>query len=209
MKRKITFALTACGRPDLLERTLYSFFKFNDYPIERFKIIDDSTIKGVNDKIIEKYPQIEWIHNTERLGQSKSLDILFEDITTEFIFHCEDDWEFEKKGFIEKSIEILDSDKKIIQAWIRGRGDTNGHPLIHGEEYDELIKDYGVWHGFSFNPALKRLSDYLLVKPYSSVGWETELNHKYMKELGFYAVSLHDKYVSHIGWGRHIQDAHG
>jgi len=64
----------------------------------------------------------------------------------------------------------------------------------------------GIWHGFTFNPGLRRLSDYLLVKPYESIGWETELSIKY-KELGYRAAILKDKHVEHIGWNRHIQDA--
>ena len=39
---KITMVLTSCGRNDLLEKTLDSFFKYNTYPIERYIIIEDS-----------------------------------------------------------------------------------------------------------------------------------------------------------------------
>ena len=204
----ITFSLTSCGRPDLLERTLNSFFKYNTYPIERYKIIDDSTHPELFEELIEKYPEIEWIFNTERLGQSASIDILYDDIYTPWIFHCEDDWEFLKEGFIEDSMLFME-DPKIIQCWLRGPNDTNGHPLIIGEEYDTLRFGYqGIWHGFSFNPGLKRLSDYLLAKPYSRIGWETEIN-KFYYDLGYYAVSLKDRYVEHIGWTRHVQDAKG
>ena len=41
-KDKITFILTSCGRLDLLERTLDSFFKFNTAEIERYIITEDS-----------------------------------------------------------------------------------------------------------------------------------------------------------------------
>jgi len=151
----ITFALTSCGRPDLLERTLDSFFKYNTYPIERYKIIDDSTTPEMFEELVAKFPQIEWTFNWERLGQSKSIDILYDDIDTEYIFHCEDDWEFQKSGFIEESLKFMGKDPMVIQAWLRGRNDTNGHPLIYGEEYDRLSFGYnGIWHGFSFNPVL-------------------------------------------------------
>ena len=98
----ITFALTSCGRPDLLERTLDSFFKHNKYPIKRYKVIDDSTKPELFEELVKKYPQIEWTFNADRLGQSASIDILYDDITTEYIFHCEDDWKFIKGGFIEE-----------------------------------------------------------------------------------------------------------
>jgi len=109
--KEVTFTLTACGRPDLLERTMDSFFKFNTYPIKRYKIIDDSADLEVNNALIEKYKEhnIEWIHNTERRGQTASIDTMYNDIDTEYIFHCEDDWQFTKESFILylKSMRIL------------------------------------------------------------------------------------------------------
>jgi hypothetical protein len=207
---KITFTLTACGRPDLLEKTMDSFFKFNTYPIEKFKIIDDSTTKGVNDRLIEKYKEhnIEWIHNTERLGQTKSIDIMYSDIDTKYIFHCEDDWEFTKHGFIEKSIPILEEHSYIVLVGLRAHNDTNGQPIeIYNKDFDLMAMNFqGIWHGFTFNPGLRRLAEYLLVKPYESIGWETELSIEY-KKLGYRAAILKDKHVEHIGWNRHIQDA--
>lgn len=210
MPKEITFALTSCGRPDLLMETLDSFVEQNDYPIARYKIIDDSAIPGINDAVMEKYLNIEWIHNTERLGQSKSIDILYDDIDTEYIFHCEDDWKFLAPGFIEKSIELLESDRLLLQAWLRGYDDVNEHPL-HEEKNGMRVVSYGyqgVWHGFSFNPGLRRLSDYMKVKPYSSLGWEKEINQFYMT-MGMYAVVLPQRFVEHTGWGRHMQDAKG
>ena len=31
MKKEITFVLTSCGKTDLLDKTLESFFKYNSY----------------------------------------------------------------------------------------------------------------------------------------------------------------------------------
>jgi hypothetical protein len=209
MHKEITFALTSCGRPDLLERTIDSFMDKNNYPIARYKVIEDSAVKGVNNHLIEKYPFIEWIHNEKQLGQSASIDILYSDIETEYIFHCEDDWKFLKGGFIEESIKYLEEGKRAMQVWLRGPNDTNGHPLIKHEPFDIVGDNFqGIWHGFSFNPGLRRLKEYLLAKPYSSVGWETELN-RFYKERGYYSISLKERYIEHIGWGRHMQDAKG
>ena len=41
-KINVTFVLTSCGRMDLLEQTLDSFFKYNEYPIDRYLITEDS-----------------------------------------------------------------------------------------------------------------------------------------------------------------------
>ena len=208
--KEITFTLTACGRPDLLERTMDSFLKFNTYPIKRYKIVDDSAVVGVNDALIEKYKSlgIEWKHNTARTGQTESIDEMYSDIDTEYIFHCEDDWQFTEYGFIEKSIPVLEANPNIILVGLRAHNDTNGQPIeYYNEEFDLMSLNFnGIWHGFTFNPGLRRLADYLLVKPYKSIGWENDLSIKY-KELGFRAAILKEKHVEHIGWNRHIQDA--
>ena len=42
MEEKVTFVLLSCGRLDLLEKTLNSFLRYNNYPIERYIIVEDS-----------------------------------------------------------------------------------------------------------------------------------------------------------------------
>ena len=125
---RITFVMTACGRPDLMEKTLDSFFKFNTAPIDRFIITEDSAdpeifieCKKFNDK---KYNnKLEFIFNEKKLGQARSIDLAYSMIDTEYIFHCEEDWEFYGNEFIEQSISILEADETVLQAWIRPKSD--------------------------------------------------------------------------------------
>ena len=44
-------------------------------------------------------------------------------VNTDYIFHLEDDWEFYKIDFIQKSIEILNEDDKILQPVLRPKND--------------------------------------------------------------------------------------
>jgi hypothetical protein len=207
--KEVTFALTSCGRPDLLERTMDSFLQLNTYPIKKYLITEDSAVIGVNDSLIEKYKDlnIEWISNESRLGQITSIDNMYSKIETEYIFHCEEDWLFTDNSFIEKSLEILENDSKILQVWLRAQNDTNGHPVeFFNDKYDFMKVGHCVaWNGFSFNPGLRRLSDYNLIKPFKSVGHEHNISIKYA-ELGFKAAILKTKHVEHIGWHRHIKD---
>ena len=224
-KKEITFALKTCGKPDLLEKTMDSFFQKNTYPITKYIIIEDSNIIGINDTLKEKYKEydIEWIENNPKLGQIKSIDKMYSNITTEYIFHCEEDWLFTKESFIEKSLEILEYDKKILNVWLRSLYDTNGHPVEHqifnvnGIEYRLLSLGYlNAWHGFSLNPGLRRLSDYNLIKPFYDlvdikiinsgvyVDFESEIGIAY-KNKGFRSVILTEKHVEHIGWNRSVR----
>ena len=41
--KDVSLVVTSCGRFDLLERTLDSFFKYNTYPIKEVIITEDST----------------------------------------------------------------------------------------------------------------------------------------------------------------------
>lgn len=213
--KKITFALTACNRPDLLEITMDSFFEFNTYPIERFIISEDSGIMGVNDHLIEKYKDrnIEWIINPRPLGQIQTIDNMYSLINTEYIFHCEEDWRFTDYSFIEKSLNIMEKEPKILQVWLRAHNDTNGHPIIpDNNEYDIMMLHWANgWGGFSFNPGLRRLSDYKLIERYQltpkegSALTEFKTSIKYTN-LGYRAAILKTKHVEHIGWNRHVKN---
>ena len=52
--RKITFVLTSCGRVELLNKTLESFFKFNDYQLEKMYLVEDSFDHNVYSQIKKK-----------------------------------------------------------------------------------------------------------------------------------------------------------
>ncbi len=224
MQANVTLAITSCGRMDLLERTLRSFFKFNTYPISKTIIVDDSGGKFDSDRIATLIPgDFQFLINDVNIGQTRSIDRLYSQINTNYIFHCEDDWEFYAPGFIEESLSILDSNPNILTVWIRAHDDTNGHPLteclpINGGLYNKfLVKDYmNAWSGFTLNPGLRRLSDYLKLAPFSELTILTPLKNKtvasegdlsiHYKNLGFSAVISNkvDGYVRHIGYANHI-----
>lgn len=212
--RGVTVVCTSCGRPDLLERTIDSFFKFNTYPIKEFIVIEDSGVANINELAQKKWPEIKWMQNKNRLGQVKSIDRAYDGVKTEYIFHLEEDWQFYRSGFIEKSIPILESDPKILQVWIRALHDLNGHKTFPTpNSYRILSTNYkNLFHGFSWNPGLRRLSDYKRVAPFSSLTTfnpakagqsEIEIG-KIYHQLGYYAVVLKDGYVRHIGQNRHV-----
>ena len=231
----VTVVLTSCGRVDLLEKTLDSFFKFNTYPIERFIITEDSAQEEVFDacdELNKKYNNsLEFMFNENKLGQSKSIDKAYSTVTTKYVFHCEEDWEFYRHGFIEDSIRILSASEKILQAWIRQKNDRilnkiservfelNGMKVravlpasFSTGDFNEdgtpmIVRDY---MGFSWNPGLKRMSDYrLLNNGYTGMVREHLVDHWY-RDQGFIVVSLsvddNDGYVKHIGWDRRAGD---
>lgn len=212
---KVTFVLTSCKRFDLLEPTLRSFLKYNTYPIEEYIIIEDSPDIEKLNRVLKKFPGIKFktLFNDPQLGQLRSIDKAYSFVKTEFIFHCEDDWLFYRHGFIEKSFSIFLEKEKIINVWLREQNDTNQHPLeseVHqtadGVRYKYLKTGFqGGFHGFTFNPGLRRTKDYELIKPYANWPDEIDLSNEYYHKYQFRGVILTEGYVKHLGDHRKIR----
>ena len=209
----ITFCMTTCNRNDLLFRTIDSFIKLNKYPeyICKWIIREDSGIPQVRQEIKNKYPFIEIISDIN-LGQGKSIDILYKNVYTEYIFHCEEDWDFSgNKEFLKQSLEILEEYKDIHQVWIRRN-------MTHWAESFKSFKDFkfgiirdkhlDMWNGFSWNPGLRRLSDYTAMFPKGFAEFIT--THKSgavlerdcmlnTRQFSYKAATLQDCVCEHIG----------
>lgn len=212
---KVTFVLTSCKRFDLLEPTLTSFLKYNTYPIEEYIIIEDSSNIDKLNLVLKKFPNVKFtaLYNDPQIGQLRSIDKAYSQVKTDYIFHCEDDWLFYRPGFIEKSFSILLENEKVINVWLREQNDTNNHPLettVHqttdGIQYKYLQTEFrGGWHGFTFNPGLRRTKDYELIKPYSKWLDELDLSNEYYHTHQFRGVILVDGSVRHLGNHRKIR----
>lgn len=219
----VTVVLTSCNRPNELSVTLNTFFKFNTYTLSKFIIIDDSGKPNCIDECIQYIPEHverKIIYNDTNIGQINAIDKAYSFVETEYIFHCEDDWEFTHSGFIEKSLDILLHNDKIFTVWLReyknGRVVRNGHPVkteIVDDNYRTMLsfkERTNIWNGFTFNPGLRRLCDYKIVAPYSQYinspecncgGVEQALSSIYYKKGYICAITLkEDGYVNHIGW---------
>ncbi len=229
-KNDVTVVITSCGRHDLLERTLDSFFRYNSHPIRKVVVIEDGPAPNIEHlKRRYKHQPMVWADTGERVGQIRAIDMAYRLIDTEFFFHCEEDWEFYRPGFIENSMKILKAFPEIIQVWIRSFPDLDPYPRIQRLFQADGVPFYlvadgvdaarqWVWYGFTFNPGLHRARDYQLIGSYSALD---RLNEKLAVEveqalgilyrgMGFHAgmIADHDGagYVKHIGEGRHVTE---
>lgn len=211
----ITVVLTSCGRYDLLKQTLDSFFALNTYPIDRFILHEDSMDKDALNAlpyIISNY-EVEIISPIfSKRGLSKSIDKLYSTAQEGYIVHIEDDWLFHSNpNFIADSIKILEAHPDIHQVWCRDEADHT-HPLsepleIAGIPCKAALPNYQWhWQGFSWNPHVKRLSDYKRMFPngYAEFGDEA-LCSKRANKFGYKAVALINSACKHIGYGRHTE----
>ena len=185
---KVSVALISCGRRELLEKTIDSFSTFNTYPIEKFIIIDDSQNSNFlnevemsslkNNNLIK---ELVLINDGINKNQYYRIDEAYNNIETEYLFHSEDDWEFLEPDFIKNSLNILRDNRNIFLVNLYGYEQyattkyTNMMKL-HDTEYEcgeskfKLVDKFSnnLWHGFTLNPSLRRLSDYKKLAPYSN-----------------------------------------
>jgi hypothetical protein len=201
MEKKITVCLTSCGRFDLLEESIKSLTQFWDgLPPEAFYINEDSGLplpEVIGTHIKNVWLNCEYKEFAGLKNQIAGIDRMYKEVKTPYIFHTECDWLFHRTGFIAQSMDILEANPKIMQVWIRAQNDRNGHPVVgipritsNRTRYQMLKSDYkGQWCGASFNPGLRRLSDYKNTFPngYSGV---TEFNIKEAASLLDFAVSI-------------------
>jgi hypothetical protein len=230
----VTLVITSCNRSFLLDKTLESFIKYNTYPINKTIIIDDSGIINCNENVIEKYKEklnIISLYNNTNISQLRSIDKVYSYITTKYIFHCEEDWEFLQKSFIEKSKYIFEYNKNvnIFTIWLRPHNHTSGHPIIYDNNnfgyylmdtnfsYIYENKKY-IWCGATFNPGLRKTKDMYLYHPFCNNCSVIEKNGKLYPAEGEYTINslyrdseycafiLSDKlgHVKHLGDNHHI-----
>ena len=233
MEKGISICITSCNRWDLLEKSLRSIVKFWDGEVpDQILIHEDQDLsleaisvfwEGLNRLVKEE--NSEWPNvslSWGKLGQIAAIDLMYSKVKTTYIMHEEDDFQFFKTGFVQKSLSILEEKPNIMQVWIRQPNDRNGHPCIgivqktsDGTRYQMMKTGFrGLWHGFSFNPGLRRLADYQRLYPngmYADVHWspsnplqaEQLVGKQYFKH-GFRACTLLEGFVKHIGNGRHV-----
>jgi len=214
-KPEVTFVLTSCGRVDLLQKTIESFEKFNTYPIKRGIITEDSCDDEIYRQVRELFgDRYEIWANETKKGQIKSIVDAYESIDTPYVFHCEDDWNFFKEGFIEEAFAILDSDPQITQVWLRTPQDLNRNEdfftfgslqEVDGYKFRKVIPTGSYeWGSFSFNPGIKRMSDYKKLN-YDGCQSELDVNLRY-RDAGYYCVITETPGVEHTGDERRLHD---
>ena len=176
--RRITFCLTSCGRFDLLQKTLRSFFQKNDHPIEKYIIVEDSGDPNAGEylrNIVKEFPKAQFQHliNDKRVGQIPSIDRAYAEIQTPYIFHCEDDWEFIRSGFMQPSLDLLEHYPDVVMVWLR---DPLDRPeLIRSmKPYNSPHRCFDVSRAMpeyvlNFNPGLRRLVDYRETGNYQNI----------------------------------------
>lgn len=188
----ITFTITTCKRWSLFKKTMDSLLlACNDlHLIREFICIDDNS--DIYDRILMKlhYPFFKFIFKTpEQKGHAKSLNMLWQHITTTFVMHFEDDW-LCHEHFLIKDILQLRLDHIILRRNCRGEHIAINdrlwkyvyNPKNYCKPFDNKLYDiefmtqnnidptnffgnspidtHWWWPGFSLNPCVFNFSKY-------------------------------------------------
>lgn len=205
----ITAILTSCRRKDLLIETISSIACNNDIKFAKFIIVEDSDDESFRE-IADMFPQlpIEVIVNGCNLGQHRSIDRAYALVQTKYILHLEDDWRFCTPGVVKRALELLERDASVYLVQLRTDADMprplRRLPVVPGPiRYKRIPPSvHRVWYSFTFNPTVKRLSDYWqLDGGYAAFPTEAEISLHY-KRRGAVMAWLLETGVTHIGDGR-------
>jgi hypothetical protein len=216
-----TLVVTSSNRHWLLQQTLASFLSTADIQPREIIVVEDSDA--------ERPPccpahRVKFLSNGEARGQIYSIDRAYEHVNTPYIFHCEDDWAFRNTGYVQESLDILEKTPDILQVWLRGipsrleilntrviyecRPDDRGFSTVKWSwpGYPDLPDGLG----FSFNPGLRRLSDYLRIGSYGRhVGYDPQgcgeqAIAKLYSDMGYKAAILPYAHTYHTGEESHV-----
>lgn len=178
---KLSAIVTATGNLGKLQRTLESLRQYNTYPIERIVVVVQDSLDATTADRIRALKSlgtpITVLSTGWKIGKVATLDYAYTRVNTPWVLEIDDNWEWHAPGFVEASMAILKSEPGCMQVLLRARDDINNHPLlpeIHssgGHRWQKLVSKYDrLWHGFSFAPALRWMSDYIALGGYTEHG---------------------------------------
>ncbi|WP_342362581.1 glycosyltransferase [Terrarubrum flagellatum] len=205
-----TVVVTSCGRFDLLAKTIDSFERC--FAAERIIIAEDSADRAGARAFAAKRPRVEMRINDPKLGQLRSIDRLYGTISTPYVIHLEDDWEFTSPIELERIVRMLESNPDVTAALLAHREYAAHYERSvrmmssDGLEYKYFKPDaHPLWFSYSFNPSIARMDLWRAVGPFAKYETEEKLS-GVMKQEGKKIALLWPPVGHHIGDDRHVPD---
>ncbi len=214
----ITLVITSCKRFELLERTIASMRPWiSKFPASY--IVEDSQEFPAILRHLEEVDGFTVLRNMTTLGQHRSIDRAYANITTKYIFHCEDDWLFHREPNFDSAMYLLDNGieehKKISLVCFRDfttntkhkQNSYNEFDLSSDEEHEGRYKfsfDPGSrYNSFTFNPSILRRDLLQITGPYGDFLTEGSIA-RYLRKRGYIILTEIPGIAEHIGDELHI-----
>jgi hypothetical protein len=202
---KVTFCFTIGLRPDHLARTLASLAP----------IMAQATVLAVNDfgdaptntAFARGCPHGILVQTTPKIGQHAAVDAMYRRVTTPFVFHCEDDWMFDRNDIVPSALALLATDAAMSGVGFRHMSDFPAEigqsPSIRrttaaGVQHLRLDDLHDQWYGYSFNPHLARLATWQQTGGFAQFKKERHIS-RYLRARGQHIAFLDPGACHHIG----------
>ena len=204
----IIFCATTCRRYDLFVKTMDSFLKncLDKDLISKWIIIDDGSTQNDLNKMKTKYPFLD-IKRNPKPGHNDAVNYAYSILDSEYVFWCEDDWDFIKAGdYIHYAWEIMDTDKSIKEVQLRKwecipKITNKGRKyFFHKFHAPKTPDNDSHWPGFSLNPSICHVPSMKQIFPMKSTWFELHAGVK-MIQKRFNVAHSAEKYIEHIGEG--------
>ena len=207
----ITLVVTSCNRFDLLEETLASLEAAEPKGFARRIIVEDSGDEAMAARIRNRFPDYDLIFNQPGLGQMRAIDRAYREVATPYVFHCEDDWRFERGPFLDLCRSVLNAHPEVSVACVRQTAELHPkyraklRPLPGAAPSVRLMpaSAHPEWFGYSFNPSLVRLETFQRYGPFAGHGSEEILSYR-LKRDGFSMTYLEPGSAVHTGIDAHV-----
>lgn len=203
--KNITLCLTIGKRPELLRQTLTSLFEKCHF--ENVIAVNDFGDKETNDVFLDCCPHGILLNQESHIGHHLAVDRMYQYVTTDYIFHCEDDWHFDSELNIASYIELLKTNPKITSICLRKILDFPflDEDLVKIEYLDtvpvksaKLTALHEQWHGYTFNPHIISVDTWKEIGGFSTYKKERHVS-RWLRKKGKYILFLKEGVCYHIG----------
>jgi len=206
----VTICLTSCGRLDLLKRSLGSFEAFN--PGGALIISEDSADPAMRDAIDRDFPRAQLLWEPERRGLMRSIDRMYAQVKTPYIFHTEDDWLFDAPVDWAAAIRLLETRAEVSNISVRAFDEIKPKYRARsdraevGEAVFQVMRldAHPEFFGWSSGPGLMRRQTYLAHAPFARM-LHDQVSAAIKREGGREAYAL-PGVARHIGQERNVTD---
>lgn len=206
MNQSITLTLTMGKRPKELLQTLKSLL--DKVSFAEIIAINDFRDEETNDAFKEVCPSGVLLCPPAQLGHHRAIDSLYQRVKTPWVFHCEDDWLFEKVPDLRAASAMLNSHADLAAVCFRQVEDF-GLPQDTLEQVPIVATDFGAykrldvlhdqWHGYTFNPHLISASTLRLIGDFSRFRKERHVS-RFLRKHGRHVAYLQPGACHHIGF---------
>ncbi len=206
----VTICITSCGRLDLLAETLREFRAYNSGG--RYLLSEDSTDAAVIAEVKATYPDMTVLSGPKRLGLMGSIDRLYTQVETPYLFHLEDDWSFDGAIDWSAAIALLEARPEVAHVCVRDVNEIKEKyrarsdlATLAGRQFRIMqTTSHPEFYAWSSNPGLMRTRTYRAFAPFARVLHDQMSG--LMKKDGLRQAFLLPGVARHSGQGRNVVD---